>query len=168
MSTPEENRTSRRQFLKTSTTAVVRGAIAGPVILAPKARAVWRGDRLRVGLMGCGGGGSGAANQALHADKNVKLTALGDAFEDQLANGLKSLQAEHQDKVQVEPDHRFVGLDAYQKVIDSGVDVIILGTPPGFRPIHLQAAVAAGKHGFAEKPIAVDAPARSALLAARA
>ncbi len=166
MSIPEENRTSRRQFLKTSTTALLSGAIAAPVIFAPKARAVSPGDTLKVGLIGCGGRGSGAANQALHADKNVKLTALGDAFEDQLANGLKSLQAEHQDKVQVEPDHRFVGLDAYQKVIDSGVDVIILGTPPGFRPIHLQAAVAAGKHVFAEKPMAVDAPGVRAVLAA--
>src|SRR6266567_4584856 len=128
MSIPEENHTSRRQFLKTSTTAILSGAIAAPAIFAPKARAVSPGDTLKVGLIGCGGRGSGAANQALHADKNVKLTALGDAFEDRLENGLKSLQAEHQDKVQVEPDHRFVGLDAYQKVIDSGADVVILGS----------------------------------------
>jgi predicted dehydrogenase len=113
---------------------------------------------LRVGLIGCGGRGSGAASQALSADKNVVLTAMGDAFEDPLQRSLSSLQKEHADKVKVTPDKCFVGLDAYQKVIDSGVDVVLLASPPGFRPVHLKASVDAGKHIFCEKPMATDAP----------
>ena len=113
---------------------------------------------LKVGLIGCGGRGSGAASQALNADPNVVLTAMGDAFEDQLQKSLQSLQTSCGDKVKVTPDRCFVGLDAYQKVIASGVDVVLLATPPGFRPVHLKAAVDAGKHIFCEKPMATDAP----------
>jgi predicted dehydrogenase len=83
---------------------------------------------------------------------------MGDAFEDQLQKSLQSLQKAHPEKVKVTPEKCFVGLDAYQKVIDSGVDVVLLATPPGFRPVHLKAAVDAGKHIFCEKPVATDAP----------
>jgi predicted dehydrogenase len=110
---------------------------------------------LKIGLIGCGGRGTGAASQALTADPNVKLWAIGDAFESQITlalDGLKSFGG----KVEVPAERRFSGLDAYQKVIESGVDVVLLTTPPGFRPLHLRAAVEAGKHVFAEKPMAVD------------
>lgn len=156
MNTPSNHLSSRRDFLKTS--ALVGGALAAPSILSGNLRAQSADSTLKVGLVGCGGRGSGAASQALKADKNVVLVAMGDAFEDQLQNSLQSLQKNHPDKVKVTPEHCFVGLDAYQKVINSGVDVVLLATPPGFRPIHLKAAIEAGKHVFCEKPMATDAP----------
>lgn len=156
MNQKSENFTTRREFLKTSSTLAV-GAIAAPAILTNQTRAAENSDTLRVGLIGCGGRGSGAAKQALSADKNVQLVAMGDVFEDSLQTSLKGLKAEFPDKVKVDADHCFVGLDAYKKVIES-VDVVLLTTPPGFRPAHLKAAVDAGKHIFTEKPMAVDAP----------
>jgi len=146
---------SRRQFLKSS--AVVMGAVAAPYLLSQREAFAVNSDTLKVGLIGCGGRGSGAASQALAADKNVILTAMGDAFEDRLQSSLKNLQESVGKQVQVTPDHCFVGLDAFHKVIKE-VDVVILTTPPGFRPAHLKAAIAAGKHVFCEKPMAVDAP----------
>lgn len=117
-------------------------------------------DTLRVGLIGCGGRGTGAASQALMADPRVKLTAMGDLFEDQLQLSLKTLNESKSltTKMDVPPERQFIGFDAYQQVIASGVDVVLLTTPPHFRPLHLQAAIAAGKHVFAEKPCAVDTP----------
>jgi predicted dehydrogenase len=167
MQTPDKPTpsTTRRDFLKTSAAAAVGGVVAAPFILSSRAQAA-NSDTLKIGLVGCGGRGSGAANQALNADKNVVLSAAADAFEDRLNVGLKSLEKQHGDRVKVPADRRFVGLDAYRKVIDSGVDVVILATPPGFRPQHLQAAIAAGKHVFAEKPLAVDVPGIRAVLAA--
>jgi myo-inositol 2-dehydrogenase / D-chiro-inositol 1-dehydrogenase len=156
MNTPSNSLTSRREFLKTS--ALIGTALAAPAILPGQLFAGGNTAPLRVGLIGCGGRGSGAASQALSADKNVTLTAMGDAFEDQLQKSLHSLQKAHPQKVKVTPENCFVGLDAYQKVIDSGVDVVLLATPPGFRPVHLKAAVDAGKHIFCEKPMATDAP----------
>jgi predicted dehydrogenase len=147
--------TSRRQFLKTS--ALAGGALIAPAILRGQAPSAGEGPTLKIGLIGCGGRGTGAASQALNADKNVVLTAMGDAFEDKLKASLESLRHEAPDKIKVEEDHCFVGLDAFQKVIDSGVDVVLLATPPGFRPQHLKAAVSAGKHIFCEKPVATDA-----------
>jgi predicted dehydrogenase len=163
MNTPSNNLTSRRDFLKTS--ALVGSALAAPALMPGELFARENTDTLRVGLIGCGGRGSGAASQALNADKNVVLTALGDAFQDQLQSSLQSLQKAHADKVKVTPEKCFVGLDAYQKVIDSGVDVVLLATPPGFRPVHLKAAVDAGKHVFCEKPMATDAPGVRSVLA---
>jgi len=156
MSDPSSS-TSRRQFLKTSTAAALGGVFAANLSFPEKSFAA-NSDTLKVGLVGCGGRGTGAANQALHADQNVVLTAMADVFESQLQGSLRALKGEVGDKVKVDPDHCFIGLDAYQKVIDSGVDVVILATPPGFRPQHLQAAVAAGKHIFCEKPVATDGP----------
>ena len=150
---------SRRQFLKTSG-AALGGAIASPLVLTRKASAARSAsDTLKVGLIGCGGRGSGAAAQALSTGDDVVLTAMADAFEDRLQGSRKNLQSNKQfgKRVRVSDDACFVGLDAYEKVIDSGVDVVILGTPPGFRPQHLQAAVEAGKHVFCEKPMATDA-----------
>ena len=148
---------SRRDFLKTS--ALVGGTIAGAIGLAPAVHASGD-DTLRVGLIGCGGRGTGAASQALMADTRVKLTAMGDLFEDQLQLSLKSLNELQnlQTKMDVPKERQFVGFDAYKQVLASGVDVVLLTTPPHFRPLHLEAAIAAGKHVFAEKPCAVDAP----------
>ncbi|MCL4789090.1 MAG: Gfo/Idh/MocA family oxidoreductase [Verrucomicrobia bacterium] len=148
--------TTRREFIKTS--AALTTAFAGPAILPGNLFANTNSDTLRVGLVGCGGRGSGAADQALKADPNVVLTALGDAFPEPLQDSLRNLKKAHGDKVKVTPDKCFSGLDAYQKVIDSGVDVVLLAAPPGFRPVHLAAAVKAGKHVFCEKPVATDAP----------
>jgi predicted dehydrogenase len=124
-------------------------------------------DLLRIGLIGCGGRGTGAAAQALRADPNVKLTAMGDAFEDRLQESLKNLQAQEEvsSKIDVPRERQFAGFDAYKQVIASGVDVVLLTAPPHFRPLHLKAAIDAGKHVFAEKPVAVDAPGVRGVLA---
>jgi predicted dehydrogenase len=121
------------------------------------ARAASAGDKLKLGLIGCGGRGSGAAQQALTADSNTELWAMGDVFDDKIALSEKSLQAQFKDqpgRVNV-GDRKFTGLDAYQKVIASGADVILLAAPGGFRPLHMRAAVDAGKHLFVEKPMGV-------------
>ena len=111
-------------------------------------------------MIGCGGRGTGATTQALMADSRVKLTAMADVFEDRLQQSLKSLKKTEAiaSKIDVPRERQFVGFDAYKQLLMSGVDVVLLTTPPHFRPSHLQAAVAAGKHVFAEKPCAVDAP----------
>ncbi len=151
----DEATMTRRHFLKTSTKAT---ALAGLSISASAYAA--GSDRIRVGLVGCGGRGSGAAAQALSTGEGVVLTAMGDVFEDRLQSSRKNLEGskEFGQRVKVPASACFVGLDAYQKVIDSGVDVVLLATPPGFRPQHLRAAVEAGKHVFCEKPMATDAP----------
>ena len=150
---------SRRQFIGSSAAATALGAV-------PHAHAAGS-DVLRVGLIGCGGRGTGAASQALRADPAVKLVAMGDAFEDRLGQSLDTLTKDEEiaAKIDVPPERRFVGFDAYKQVIASGVDVVLLCTPPHFRPIHLEAAVEAGKHVFAEKPVAVDAPGVRSVLA---
>ncbi len=152
----QPNSSTRRDFLKTTTVAGTTAALA--VSFAGQAGVYAAGDEtLQVGLVGCGGRGSGAARQALLADKQTKLVAMGDAFADNLERSLKNLSADEGvgAQVAVAADHQFVGLDAYQKVIDA-VDVVLLATPPGFRPQHLKAAVEAGKHIFTEKPMASD------------
>lgn len=149
--------TSRRKFLTQSSTAALGGIVAAHLPFSKTTHAA-NADTLKVGLVGCGGRGTGAASQALNADKNVILTAMGDAFSDKLDRSLTSLQRGAPDRVKVDPDNRFVGLDAYQKVLNSGVDLVILATPPGFRPQHFKAAVDAGKNVFCEKPMATDIP----------
>ncbi|MBM3892556.1 MAG: Gfo/Idh/MocA family oxidoreductase, partial [Verrucomicrobia bacterium] len=148
--------TTRREFLETTTATAAGSALALglPSVLrgAPDSR------KLKVGLVGCGGRGTGAAAQALNADSNCELTALADAFEEPLRNALQNLQKQQPGRVNVEASRCFTGLDGFQKVLDSGVDVVLLTTPPAFRPQHLAAAVRAGKHVFCEKPMATDAP----------
>ena len=156
--------TSRRQFLKTSSAAALGGVLAAN-LGAPQRAFAANSDTLKIGLIGCGGRGTGAASQALHADPNVVLTAVGDVFSERLHSSLAELKRQVPERVQVEADHYFVGLDAYQKVINSGVDVVLLTTPPGFRPQHFKAAIAAGKHVFCEKPMASDAPGVRSVLA---
>jgi predicted dehydrogenase len=115
------------------------------------------GDKIKVGVIGCGGRGSGAIRDSLNADPATMLWAAGDVFEDK-AKGMVSAVAEaYKDRTNAE-GRVFGGLDAYQKVIDSGCDLIILAASPGFRPVHLEAAVKAKKHIFCEKPVAVDGP----------
>ncbi|MEE9602461.1 MAG: Gfo/Idh/MocA family oxidoreductase, partial [Thermoguttaceae bacterium] len=149
----DTSKTTRRGFLKTSTSAA--GAVVGSLALGRSAHAAGD-DTLKVGLIGCGGRGTGAAGNALNADKNAKLVAAADAFGDRLQGCVKRLQGKYGERVGVDEDHRFVGFDAYKKVIDSDVDVVILTTSPHFRPIHLKACIDAGKHVFCEKPVAVD------------
>jgi predicted dehydrogenase len=156
---------SRREFLKASA-AVAGAAVVSPLALAPAVHAAGS-DVLKIGLIGCGGRGTGAANEALHADQNLKLTAMGDVFADRLESSLAALQRhdEIKAKVAVDAQHKFTGFDAYKQVIDSGVDVVLLATPPHFRPAHLRYAVEKGKHAFVEKPVAVDAPGVRSVLA---
>ncbi|MBS0265575.1 MAG: Gfo/Idh/MocA family oxidoreductase [Planctomycetes bacterium] len=149
---------SRREFLKGSTAAVVAGTVASQLALAPRVFAAGS-DVLKIGLVGCGGRGTGAASQALHADPQVELTAVGDAFLDKIEGSLNVLKnSDVGDKINVRSDCKFTGFDAYKQVIDSGIDVVILATPPHFRPAQLQYAVEKGKHSFVEKPVAVDGP----------
>src|SRR5947208_4003285 len=124
------------------------------------------GDTLKVGLVGCGGRGTGAAEQALTADKNVKLVAMADAFQNRLEGCLSNLKASPvADRVDVPSDRQYTGFDAYKNVIDQ-VDVVLLTTPPHFRPLHMAYAVKKGVHAFVEKPVATDAPGVRAFLAA--
>ena len=156
---------TRRDFLQASA-AVVVGATATEMP-APANVHVVGDDVLRLGLIGCGSRGTGAAAQALRADKNVKLVALGDVFADRLQFSLETLKNDRTvaDKVDVKPDRCFTDFDAYRKVLAAGVDAVLLATPPHFRPAHLRAAVESGKHVFAEKPVAVDAPGVRSVLA---
>lgn len=149
--------TTRREVLKLAGAALA-GTAFPSIIIPNKAFAGMNSETLKVGLIGCGGRGSGAAMQALKADPNVVLYALGEIFPERFNTCLEGLRKVHGDKVQVDEGRKFVGFDAYQKVIDSGVDVVLLATPPHFRPLHLEAAIKAGKHIFCEKPVAVDAP----------
>jgi predicted dehydrogenase len=142
---------------------VTGGAVLAATAIAPMVRASsfhpGGTDTLRVGLVGCGGRGTGAASQALHADPNVELVALGDAFSDHLETALTSLKGEADiaARVKVAPDHKFVGFDAYKQVIDA-CDVVLFATSPHFRPMHVRYAAEKGKHMFVEKPVAVDGP----------
>ncbi len=150
---------SRREFVKTS--AAASGAVATAVYFPHVANAATAGDKIKIGWVGCGGRGTGAANQTLRADSNVEMWAMGDVFQDKVDAGLESLQAQFKDdpkKINVTKERQFTGLDAFQKVLNSGIDVVLLTTSPGFRPMHIRAAIEAGKHVFAEKPMAVDGP----------
>ena len=149
--------TSRRDFLRTAS-GVVGAGLASRIALPAVVSGAAASDRLRVGLVGCGGRGTGAANQALGADAGVELVALGDLFQQRIDQSLAALQKRWPEKVKVPADRCFLGFDAYQKVIDSDIDVVLLTTPPGFRPRHLRAAIAAGRHAFIEITAAVDAP----------
>ena len=169
--------TSRRSFLKTSSAAVASSALVSGLNIARSAHAAGN-DTLKVGLVGCGGRGTGAASQALGTAGPVKLWAMGDLFDDKIEislNGLnKKLNSIQEEKnnskdnavIDVPSERQFTGFDAYKRVIDSGVDVVILTTQPHFRPVHFEYAVKQGKHVFMEKPVATDAPGVRQVLAA--
>jgi predicted dehydrogenase len=157
----QSDRFSRRDFLKTSAAASA-SAVAfagGCASLSRRApgflHAEHKPQKLRVGLIGCGGRGTGAAMDCVKSSPNVEIVAMGDLFQDRLDQSRDKLK-ELGDACQVTDDRCFVGFDAYQAVIDSEVDLIVMAPPPGFRPQHLQAAIEAGKHVFMEKPVAVD------------
>jgi predicted dehydrogenase len=119
------------------------------------------GKTLKAGLIGCGGRGTGAAQEFLQGSQNVELVAMADIFEDKLERCLNLLRQDRSnagtaDKIKVLPENRFVGFDAYKKLIASDVDIVMLCTPPGYRPMHFEAAIEAGKHVFAEKPVGTD------------
>lgn len=113
-------------------------------------------DEIRVGVIGCGGRGTGAAQNVVNAAPGVRIVALADAFQDRLDRSRKILTERLKDKVSVTDETCFVGLDAYKELLKTDVNYVILASPPAFRPEHIRAAVEAGKHIFAEKPVAVD------------
>ena len=128
-----EKRPSRRQFLKT--TSLLAAATGSTSVLSHAATVHAGGsDLLKIGLVGCGGRGTGAALNALQADKNIKLTAMADAFEDRISLSLETLQrdAEAEGKLDIPKERQFVGFNAYQQLIDSDIDVVLLATPPHF------------------------------------
>ncbi len=156
-------KTTRREFLRsTATAASLAALVAGTRTRAYAAG----GNTIRLGLIGCGGRGTGAAAQALNACNRAKLVAVADAFQDQLDRCVKAVAKEHPDRVDVPPNRRFAGMDAYAGVIDAGVDMVLLCTPPGFRPLHFEAAVKANKIIFMEKPVATDVPGIRRMIAA--
>ena len=143
---------NRRDFIKSS------GLILGSVHLNDMLDFGSSQSVLRVGLVGCGGRGVGAAAQALAADPHVHIVALADVFDDQIENALHSLSRKDLSRVQVPKERKFVGFDAYKRLIDQDIDVVLLCSPPNFRPDHLAYAVQKGVHIFCEKPMAVDIP----------
>ena len=151
-----ETPNSRRDFVKTSVLA--SGAIFSGLPI--KAMANSRSNainELKIGLVGCGGRGTGAAHEALSTSTAVKLVALGEVFDDRLKGAYQSLINAFPDQIDIPDTRKFVGFDAYLKVIEH-CDIVILATPPPFRPIHFEAAINAGKHAFVEKPLFVDIP----------
>ena len=147
----------RRQFVKAGAGV---GALAATGLVGNVWGSTPASGRLKVGLVGCGGRGTGAAEQALNADPGVILWAMGDMYEDRLVDRREHLikNSPAADRIMVPESRQFVGWDSIDKVLASDIDVIILATPPGFRPDHLEKSVNAGKHVFCEKPMAVDAP----------
>ncbi|HNZ47653.1 MAG TPA: Gfo/Idh/MocA family oxidoreductase [Candidatus Hydrogenedentes bacterium] len=155
---------SRRDFAKAS-------AAAGFAILASRSgQAQDSAETLKIGLIGCGGRGCGAAVNCLTGNDNVKLVALADVFEDSVIKAKANLERNNdprvKNKLAIEEELCFHGLDAYQKLLETDVDIVIHATPPYCRPMHLEAIVAAGKHLFSEKPFAVDSPGIRRCLAA--
>lgn len=152
----------RREFLKAS------ALVAGGVMLSGYS---WAGipdgvdDTIKIALIGCGDRGTGAAFQALSTKFNLKLVAMADAFQDRLDSSYKLLSEKFKEKVDVPKERQFVGFDAYRQAI-ALADVVLLVTPPGFRPIHFEEAIKQGKHVFMEKPVAVDSPGIRKVLAA--
>ena len=146
---------SRRSFLQSGTAAVVGSSLAALAVPAVHAEG---SSAVKVGLIGCGGRGSLAAINAMQADPNNRLTVMCDIFPDRLTESRRRLQTKLEQQFRVPEDACFTGFDGYKQVMASDVDVVLLCTPPHFRPAQLKAAIDAGKHVFCEKPVAVDAP----------
>ncbi|CAN5298080.1 Gfo/Idh/MocA family oxidoreductase [soil metagenome] len=152
---------SRRDFLK-QTTMAAGSLIAMPLVSSAELFHSSADDTIKIALIGCGGRGTGAATQALLSKQNVKLVAMADAFRDRIDDCYKNLMSDEtselgniKDKIKVTEETKFVGFDGYKKAM-ALADVVILTTPPGFRPIHFEEAVNMGKHIFMEKPVATD------------
>jgi predicted dehydrogenase len=150
---------SRRNFL-------IGSSAATAALLLPNLANAQGSDTIKVGVIGCGGRGTGAAGDCVSAAPGVVIWSMGDVFEDRLRGSRDALKKDHKNAYRVTDDRAFTGFDAYKKVIASGVDLVILATPPGFRPAHIRAAVEAGKHVFTEKPVAVDGPGIREVIAA--
>ena len=152
---------TRRNFMQ-GTARGAAAAAAGLQIVRPQASRAQSNEKLTIGIVGCGGRGTRGVAEAIQANPSYELHAMGDLFEDQLETSLRRLRdsdefkPEVKKQIQVAPENRYLGYDAYKKVIDSGVDVVFLHTPPGWRPLHLEYAINAGKNVFAEKPLATD------------
>ncbi|TWT65023.1 Gfo/Idh/MocA family protein [Allorhodopirellula solitaria] len=159
-STGSDSSATRRGFLQNSSllAGTTLGAGAGLSAMAiPTAHAAGD-DVIRVVLIGCGGRGTGAADQIMNTKGNVKLVAVHDAFESKARNTIKRLSSRHGDKVDVPEDQIFSDLDGYKQAIDVDCDLVVIATPPGFKPQQFEYAVNKGRHVFMEKPVAVDAP----------
>src|SRR5688500_12156252 len=157
------NPITRRSFLQT--TSLAAGGVALGGLSVERAAFAQGSDTVKIALVGCGGRGSGAAAQALSTEGNVKLVAMADAFADRLDGSYNNLVKNHKDKMEITDDQKFVGFDGYKEAIKLA-DVVILATPPGFRPIHFEEAIKQGKHVFMEKPVAVDGAGVKKVLAA--
>jgi predicted dehydrogenase len=147
---------SRQDFIDQSKAGLVAGSLLASKPLFSENNLEKK--TFKVGLIGCGGRGSGAALNTLMADSNVELVAMADVFEERLKSSLSRLKSNKKvgAKVKVDVAHQFIGLDSFTQLLKTDIDIVILATPPAFRPYHLKAAIDAGKHVFAEKPIAVD------------
>ena len=157
---------TRRSFLSHASKTVAGAAALGALPIERMAYgALSPGDTIKVALVGCGGRGSGAAAQALSTGESVKLVAVADVHKDKMDGSLRGLAGQHKDKVQVPDDNKFLGFEGYKAAI-ALADVVILATPPGFRPMQFEEAVRQGKHVFTEKPVAVDGPGVRKFLAA--
>jgi len=143
---------SRREFLAISAGAMAAGA------MPPAAGALGATAEIRIGLIGCGGRGTGAAVQAAAADPGVRIVALGDLFADHLASAAHVLARDAGRQFTCPATARFTGVDAHRRVLDAGVDAVLIAAPPHLRPLHVEAAVAAGAHVFCETPAAIDLP----------
>lgn len=166
-SSPIPDPVTRRRFLRTTSGALAGGALLGALAPARFAHAASGTDEIKIALIGCGGRGSGAADQALktYAQGPVKLVAMADVHEDRLKSALGNLEKTHGAQVDVPEERRFLGFDAFGKAI-AACDVAILSTPPGFRPMMFEEAIKQGKHVFMEKPVASDAAGVRRVLAA--
>lgn len=157
---------SRRDFIRASSVLVAGSTVTG-TLGAERAVHSSGSDRIRIGLIGCGARGTTAALQALSTSSGpVQLVALADVFADKIQSAYRRLKSTHAYQLDVPPERRFVGLDSYRQLLQTDVDVVLLTTPPGFRPLHFEAAVAANKHVYLEPPVAVDAPGARRVLAA--
>jgi len=152
----KQNKTDRRTFVKNSAKTLAAGMVFSHLPIFSSANVLGQ-EKIKLGLVGCGGRGTGAIFQALTASKSVQLVAMGDVFKHELDNSLQRASTKFPDQVAVPEERQFLGLDAFEQVI-AACDAVILATPPGFRPQHFQHAIDAGKHVFLEKPLAVDGP----------
>jgi myo-inositol 2-dehydrogenase / D-chiro-inositol 1-dehydrogenase len=146
---------SRRNFLKKTT---VTASAIGLTSLATRSVHAAGSDEVRFVVVGIGGRGTGAAEQIMNAPGKTKMVAVADAFGKNAENALTTLNRKHKDKIDVPPEKVFIGLDAYKRAIDVECDLVVIATPPGFKPQQFEYAVNKGKHVFMEKPVASDAP----------
>ncbi|GAB5444189.1 MAG: Gfo/Idh/MocA family oxidoreductase [Fuerstiella sp.] len=152
----DKSTSSRRDFVKTTSAAAAAGSLLTGLSAVQAAHTAYD-ETIKLGMIGCGGRCTGAADQAMNTEGPTKLIAMCDAFQHRLDGSLNTLQRKHKDKVDVPAERQFTGLEGYKQLLETDIDLVLIATPPGFRPLHFEAAVKAGKHVFAEKPVAVDA-----------